>query len=93
MTWRPVTYGARENLGCWDNGNGALAYVDDSPDYPGIERVRVVPYAKRRGPAKTYYRLAEDAAGAHVRPGCHAYATRAEALQERRRRAIKLEDE
>lgn len=90
MNWKPVKYGAKENLGCFDNGNGALAYIDENPAYPGIERVRVVPYANGRGPARTFYRLAEDAAGAYCRPGTHAYATRAEAAQALRLRNLEI---
>ncbi len=73
--WTSVPYGARENPGCYDTGNGAIAYIAENPAYPGIERVRVVPYAKGRGGAHTYYRRAEDAAGAFIRRGAHRWDT------------------
>jgi hypothetical protein len=85
MAWTRVSYGALEYPGCYDNGNGALAYISENPDYPGIERVKIAPYARRRS-ASTYYRLAEDAAGAHCRLGTHGFATAAEAMQAYRRR-------
>ncbi len=87
MAWKSVSYGARENPGCYDNGNGALAYITENPDYPGIERVKIAPYARSRS-ASTYYRLAEDASGAHCRPGTHGFATVAEAMHARRRRDV-----
>jgi hypothetical protein len=80
-TWTRVNYGMRENPGCYDNGNGALAYVDESVAYPGVERVTVVPYARNRGGRKTYYRLADGAAGAYVRSGFVTYATAAAAYR------------
>jgi hypothetical protein len=86
MAWKSVSYGARENPGCYDTGNGALAYITESADYPGIERVKIVPYARGRGIGETYYRLAEDANGARCRPGTHGYDTLGEALREQRRR-------
>ncbi len=71
--WKTVTYGATGNPGCYDNGNGSLAYITENGCYPGIERVKVVPYAKGRGAGYTYYRLAEDASGAFVRAGSKGY--------------------
>jgi hypothetical protein len=86
MAWKSVSYGARENPGCYDTGNGALAYISENTAYPGIERVKIVPYARGRGTGDTYYRLAEDASGAHCRPGTHGFETAAEAMQARRQR-------
>ena len=84
--WTTVSCGVRENPGCYDTGNGALAYITESADYPGVERVKIVPYAKGRGPGHTYYRLAEDASGAFVRAGGKGYATAREAVEARRYR-------
>jgi len=78
--WVRVSYGNKENPGCYDTGNGALAIITENAAYPGLERVTITPYAKGRGPGYAYYRRAEDAAGAFVRGGCPTWNTLREAL-------------
>lgn len=79
--WQRVSYGARENPGCFDTGNGAIAVITESPRYPGLERVTITYYAKGRGPNYVYYRRAEDASGAFVRGGAPSWDTLSEALK------------
>lgn len=54
--WTRVDYGCHENPGVFDTGNGALRFIDENRDYPGIERVTVEPYAAGRGNGCVYYR-------------------------------------
>lgn len=84
MAWKRVNYGNRENPGCYDTGNGAIAYIDENPKYPDVERVRIVPYAKGRGGPETYYRFASDANGAFVRAGACGYDTLKACLDDHR---------
>jgi hypothetical protein len=79
MPWR------RNRISPYDDGNGALAYVMTNTAYPGIERVRVVPYARDRGGPFTYYRLEGTGAGAFVLDGCRAYSTLAKARAARQK--------
>jgi hypothetical protein len=79
-TWKTVPYGCCENPGCYDIGNGSLAFITENAAYPGIERVKVSFYAKGRGRDHTYYRFASEAAGGFIRAGCRSYSTLRAAL-------------
>lgn len=79
--WTRVSYGARENPGCFDTGNGAIAVIAENPAYPGLERVSVSYYAKGRGPDYVYYRRADDARAAFVRNGAPTWKTLREARE------------
>lgn len=54
--WTLVKYGCRENPGIFDTGNGAIRSIEESPAYPGIERVTVSSYCGRDYDNGRWYR-------------------------------------
>jgi len=76
--WSPVG-GLAQNLGTWDDGNGAHIYVESRPD--GVIRRRRVSYSGRGGNWTVYTFDGNDLGGAFVPAGVKTYKTAAQAVR------------
>jgi hypothetical protein len=58
--WVPAPYGAQDNPGVFDTGNGALMFIERNEAFPGLERVEIRSYCGRPNDNRLFYRLASD---------------------------------
>ena len=61
--WQPAPIGMTENPGVFDNGNGAMMYVERNDAHSGIERVTVRSYCGRGHDNRRFYRLLDPPTG------------------------------